>query len=369
MPESDIILDRARLDRVRHGATMVTTEPAVFRIAGPGALGCLQGMLTNDLEKPGDESLVYGAILTPKGMIVVDAWVLRQADALTVIVPGEGRAAALDIFQRTLPPRLARVTDLTGQARVVWLIGGHGFHALAKSGIGTPESAGRVISVGGDLSPVAVALAPENAPFVALLVGMAPAVEALAARIEASGAVTGDEGDLHAARLLGGWPTLGVEIDERTLPQEVRYDEIGGVSYTKGCYTGQETVARLHFRGHTNRELRGLRWSGAMPLDGRGVTHREKEVGAVRSTLALEDRRLGLGLVRREVEPGRRRDGGWSRGAGGAASLRCRGSGCLKRSGPGRLPGARHIGTAARVTWRCPGSSSSHGSCRPYRYR
>ncbi len=96
-----------------------------------------------------------------------------------------------------------------------------------------------------------------------------------------------------------------MEIDEKTLPQEVRYDEIGGVSYTKGCYTGQETVARLHFRGHTNRELRGLRWQGTQPLAGRGVVYGEKDVGAVRSTLTLEDRRLGLGIIRREVEPGR----------------------------------------------------------------
>jgi folate-binding protein YgfZ len=95
-----------------------------------------------------------------------------------------------------------------------------------------------------------------------------------------------------------------VEIDEKTLPQEVRYDEIGGVSYTKGCYTGQETVARLHFRGHTNRELRGLRWLGTASLAGRGVTHGPKEVGGVRSTLTLEDRRVGLGTIRREVELG-----------------------------------------------------------------
>lgn len=304
MPESDLVLARARLDRVRHGATVVISAPAVFRVTGPGALNCLQGMLTNDLEKPGEGSLVYGALLTPKGMIVVDAWVLRQSDALTIIVPSEGRAGALDLFQRQLPPRLAKVSDLTGQARIVWLLGGHGFQVLAKSGIGIPDSAGRVVSVGGDLSPVSVALAPESAPFVGMLVGLAPAVDALAAKLLASGADLGDEADLHAARVLGGWPTLGVEIDDKTLPQEVRYDQIGGVSYTKGCYTGQETVARLHFRGHTNRELRGLRWLGTAPLAGRGVIHGPREVGAVRSTLTLEDRRLGLGTIRREVELG-----------------------------------------------------------------
>ena len=304
MPELDLRLDRARLDRVRHGATLVATQPTVLRITGQGALACLQGLLTNDLERPGDGSLVYGALLTPKGMIVVDAWVLRQGDVLTLIMPRSGRAVAIDLFARQLPPRLARVSDLTGEATVAWLIGAHGFQVLAKSGVGSPEAAGRVASVGGDLSPVSVALAPESAPFVALAAGLTPAVEPLIARLTAAGALTGDESDLHAARLLSGWPALGVEIDERTLPQEVRYDEIGGVSYTKGCYTGQETVARLHFRGHTNRELRGLRWTAPEPLEGRAIVYGEKEVGSVRSTLTLEDRVLGLAVLRREVEPG-----------------------------------------------------------------
>ncbi|MBA3497622.1 MAG: hypothetical protein M3Q93_14845 [Gemmatimonadota bacterium] len=304
MAELDLRLDRARLDRVRHGATIVPTSPAVFRVGGPGALACLQGLLTNDLEKPGDGSLVYGALLTPKGMIVVDAWVIRQADAFTLILPNGGHAAALELFTRQLPPRLARTTDLTGQVTVAWVLGAHGFQVLAKSGVGMPESAGRVVSVGGELSPVAIALAPESAPFVALAAGFAPAVEPIVGRVVAAGAAEGDDGDLHAARVLSGWPALGVEIDQRTLPQEVRYDEIGGVSYTKGCYTGQETVARLHFRGHSNRELRGLHWFDAEPLDGRAVVHGEKDVGSVRTTLTLEDRVLGLGVLRREIGPG-----------------------------------------------------------------
>jgi folate-binding protein YgfZ len=304
VPELDLRLDRTRLERVRHGATVVATTPTVIRVSGPGALACLQGLLTNDLEKPGEGSLVYGALLTPKGMIVVDAWVLRQEDTLTVLMPLDGHAAAIELFTRQLPPRLARATDLTGQATVAWVLGAHGFQVLAKSGIGVPESAGRVVFVGGDLSPVGVALAPESAPFVGLAVGLTPAVEPLVARLVAAGAAPGDECDLHAARVLAGWPALGAEIDERTLPQEVRYDEIGGVSYTKGCYLGQETVARLHFRGHTNRELRGLRWPAAEPLDGRAVFQGEREVGSVRTTLMLEDRVLGLGVLRREVAPG-----------------------------------------------------------------
>jgi tRNA-modifying protein YgfZ len=149
-----------------------------------------------------------------------------------------------------------------------------------------------------------VALAPEGAPFAALVAGPLQGVESAARRLQLAGALRGDEADLHAARILAGWPALGIEIDEKTLPQEVRYDEIGGVSYTKGCYTGQETVARLHFRGHSNRELRGLDWREPGASEGRSVVVGEKEIGTVRSTLTVEGRTLGLAVMRREVEPG-----------------------------------------------------------------
>ena len=217
MSEFDLTLERERLAEVRHGAVLVTTEPAVFRVQGPGALTCLQGLLTNDLVKPGDNSLVYGALLTPKGALVVDYWVLRQADALTLVAPRSGHEASRELFRRQLPPRLARVVDLTGQAKVAWLIGAHGFQTLAEAGVGMPESSGRVASVGGEVSPVALALAPEAAPFVALAVGAGPAVAALSSRLVSAGALPGDERDLHAARILCGWPALGAEIDERTL--------------------------------------------------------------------------------------------------------------------------------------------------------
>jgi folate-binding protein YgfZ len=304
MPDLDLTIDRDRLDTVRRGAAVVVDHPTVFRITGSGALACLQGLFTNDLDQPGDGSLTYGAMLTPKGMIVVDAWVVRQADALTLIAPASGHDSVRDIFQRALPPRLAKAEDFTGQSAVAWVLGAHGFHTLMQSGIGAPEAAGRVVEHESGGGPLVVALAPEAAPFAALLSGSEAAVDATVRRILIAGAVHAEEDDLHAARILAGWPALGVEIEEKTLPQEVRFDEIGGVSYTKGCYTGQETVARIHFRGHTNRELRGLAWREPGAPNDRSVLAREKEVGTVRSTLTVDGRTLGLALVRREVEPG-----------------------------------------------------------------
>jgi folate-binding protein YgfZ len=104
-------------------------------------------------------------------------------------------------------------------------------------------------------------------------------------------------------------------MDDKTIPQEVRFDEIGGVSYTKGCYTGQETVARLHFRGHTNRQLRGLVFDPEPPMAPVGgwnvVTHVDREVGRVTSLAFVPDtglpgagRWIGLAVIRREVNPG-----------------------------------------------------------------
>ena len=144
-------------------------------------------------------------------------------------------------------------------------------------------------------------------------------------RLVAAGARPGDEGDHQAARILAGWPALGAEIDGRTLPQEVRYDEIGGVSYTKGCYTGQETVARLHFRGHPNRELRGLWWRSDEPeaLNGgsRSVLSGEREVGSVRSRLVVDGRAIGLADTSPGGGPGRRSDRGRQAGDSGGAPL------------------------------------------------
>jgi len=303
MPELDLTLGRDRLERLREAAVVVD-RPAVFRVAGPGALACLQGLLTNDLEKPGDESLVYGAMLTPKGMIVVDSWVARRGGELTLIAPARGREAVQMIFQRGLPPRLARAEDVSDSSAVAWILGERGSHTLGHSGIGAPEAPGRVLANAGTGPSLLVAQAPEDAPFAALIAGPAQEVENAARRLQLAGALRGDDGDLHAARILAGWPALGVEIDEKTLPQEVRYDAIGGLSYTKGCYTGQETVARLHFRGHTNRELRGLAWREPGAPAGRSVLAGEKEVGTVRSTLTVDRRTLGLAIMRRDVEPG-----------------------------------------------------------------
>src|SRR5207249_5984059 len=112
------------------------------------------------------------------------------------------------------------------------------------------------------------------------------ATSALKDRLGRAGALGTNAAALELARVLAGWPGLSSEVDEKTIPQEVRFDEIGGVSYTKGCYTGQETVSRLHFRGHANRQVRGIEFDTEPSTFGEApplVVHQDRAVVRVPS--------------------------------------------------------------------------------------
>jgi len=104
-------------------------------------------------------------------------------------------------------------------------------------------------------------------------------------------------------RVEHGRPRYGFELNDGVIPQEAGLNE-RAVSFTKGCYVGQETVARLFYRGKPNRHLRGLRLSGpAAPGD--TLRHGEKEVGRVGTTvLSPTFGPIALAIVRREAEPG-----------------------------------------------------------------
>jgi folate-binding protein YgfZ len=100
------------------------------------------------------------------------------------------------------------------------------------------------------------------------------------------------------ARIEAGVPRMGADLDERTIPQEAGLDQ-DAVSFTKGCFVGQELVCRIDTRGHVNRLLRRLR--ATEPLEpGAEVSYGDKVVGVV--TSAVDE--VALAMLRREVEPG-----------------------------------------------------------------
>ena len=126
-------------------------------------------------------------------------------------------------------------------------------------------------------------------------------------RLTAGGATPGGLLAWEIARIENGRPEWGIDIDDTTIPQEANQDELHAISYTKGCYTGQEVVARIHFRGHVNRHLRGLLLGHHEPPAERSplLSLEGRQIGDVRSS-ALSPRlgALALVLIRREVEMG-----------------------------------------------------------------
>ena len=126
---------------------------------------------------------------------------------------------------------------------------------------------------------------------------------AVRATLEAAGAEPVDEAAAEIVRVERGRPRYGIELDETVIPQEAGLNE-RAVSFTKGCYVGQETVARLFYRGKPNRHLRGLRLT-APAATGDVLRRGEKEVGRVGTVVASPTYGpIALAIVRREAEPG-----------------------------------------------------------------
>ena len=123
--------------------------------------------------------------------------------------------------------------------------------------------------------------------------------------LAAAGVIAGSSGVWEIARMEAGRPEMGREMDENTIPQEANLDALDAISFSKGCYTGQETVARVHFRGHVNKHLRGLLSDAPLNRGAEVSDSAGKLVGDVRS--AVTSPRLAsiaLAMIRREVASG-----------------------------------------------------------------
>ena len=279
-------------------------DAAVLKLTGTGRVACLQGLVTCDVVKPGEGSHIFGALLTNKGMIVAPLWISRLADAIWIELPAAGAPAVREVLARSLPPRLCRYEDLTPTSAAVGVCGPRAAAALSRVLGGTPPAGAAAVPYASGIAIVARSVARGLEGWDVLL--PVALVRAFTDDLASSGVEPGTPALLETARILAGVPRLGVEIDDRTLPQEVGLEELGAISYTKGCYLGQETVARIHFRGHPNRRLVRLALGAepaAPPLE---LLRGERSAGRLTSAAWSErDRRwIALAVVRRDVGAG-----------------------------------------------------------------
>jgi len=291
----------ATIEAALNAAVVAPVGCSVIEISGPGALQCMQGLLTNDIEGAKDRSFSYAALLTPKGIIVTDLWVWRDADLFTMFAPTAATGELLAVLRRSLPPRIARFDDSSPRWKVLRVAGPRAAEVMERADAAAPAVG--CITQSGD---AVIAAPPRSAPFGFQIQCPAEQAPSWSARLTQSGAIDADPRALEIPRVLGGWPLLGAEIDDKTLIQEARVDELGGVSYSKGCYIGQETVSRLHFRGHVNKRVLGLRWQSTPDPSQADILTDRGNIGRLTSVawLGHANGYIGLGVIRREVGAG-----------------------------------------------------------------
>lgn len=275
------------LDRSRRGKLL---------IAGPDAAEYLQGQLTNDVEslEPGEGQ--YAALLDRKGHMQADMRVLRPApEEIWLDTEPEGLEAARKHLQMYKIGREVEVTDVSDERSIFSLIGPRSAEVAGTPPL--PENTCEATAVGG-----VECLAAGTAEGIDLIVASAES-DALRRALADAGAVEVSSEAAEILRIEAGSPRFGAEMGTATMPAEAGIVE-ATVSFTKGCYIGQETVARLHYKGKPNRNLRGLRLSGPA---GPGTALRlgEKEVGTLGSAcVSPAFGPIGLAIVRREAGPG-----------------------------------------------------------------
>jgi tRNA-modifying protein YgfZ len=255
------------------------SDRAKFLVRGGEAAEFLQGQVSNDVEALEPGTGCYAVILNHKGKLRTDLRVLRGQDFFWLDTEAIGHAVLAHMLRTYALGRDVQWEDLSASRALVSVVGPAARELFEGPEHSFEERDGRMY--------VATALGVDVIGEPGLELDFETATEEAA----------------ECLRIESGRPRLGFDMDAETMPQEAGINE-RAVSFTKGCYVGQETVARLHYRGKPNRHLRGLRLTEPAER-GTEVLLGEKVVGRLGSVCVSP--RLGpiaLALVRREAEPG-----------------------------------------------------------------
>jgi folate-binding protein YgfZ len=273
------------------------SERGKLALTGGEAKAFLQGQVSNDVEALEPGRGCYAAFLTHKGKMVGDLRVLDIGDELFLDTE---RVALQDLFTMIRRYKLGRDVELhkrTLERGLLSLVGPAARDVAGAGGLGAAEHDNARAEIGSE--PVVLVTTDLGVDVIC----DAAATDRVRAALEAAGAVPVHEDVAEIVRVEHGRPRYGIDLDDGVIPQEAGLNE-RAVSFTKGCYVGQETVARLFYRGKPNRHLRGLRLSGPAET-GDALTFGEKAVGRVGSVATSPVHGpIALAIVRREVAPG-----------------------------------------------------------------
>ncbi|HUO87005.1 MAG TPA: glycine cleavage T C-terminal barrel domain-containing protein [Thermoanaerobaculia bacterium] len=295
------------------------TAVGALRIGGMDRSRFLQGLVTCDLRTLAEGDGAYGFVTTVQGRVIADIVVLVLPDDLWLEVPpGQAEAVATHLDKYLIADRV-QIAAL-GDQRPLGVAGPRAA-ALLEGEVGRGQLPGggwehRPLEIGG--CPVRVvrrAVAPVESFDLWLPTTDLATVRG---RLRAAGAVEVDAAALEVVRVERGIPAFGREFDGENFPQETGLVE-AAVSFDKGCYLGQEVIARIHYRGGVNKGLRGIRFVGldtppdgtplrAVPPHGTPLLADGRSAGRVGSAVdSPEHGVIGLAILhQRANEPGTR---------------------------------------------------------------
>jgi folate-binding protein YgfZ len=278
------------------------SERGKLLVRGADGADYLEGQLTNEIEALEPDQGCYAALLDRKGHFVADMRVLRLSHTHAGSIWLDTEPFALGPLRKHLETyKIGREVEIADESRE-WAISsliGPGSAEVAGTGPVSPEHAQSYYERDGiEILAVATDLGLD-------LITRAEAAEAIREQLLAAGAEPVTDEAAEIVRVESGRPRFGRDFDGKAMPAEAGVVE-RAVDFEKGCYIGQEPVARLHYRGKPNRRLVGLRLSGPAEQGG-SLRMGDREVGSIGS--ACVSPALGpiaLAIVRREAEVGDR---------------------------------------------------------------
>jgi folate-binding protein YgfZ len=290
--------------RARDGlALWDRSHRATLRVTGPDRTSWLQGMITNDVAKLRGGQSCPAAVVTSKGRMVAEVRVHVREDELWMETSAERAAPLLAHLRRFIIMEDCTVEDGTSDHALLSVLGPRAEQVLRNALGPLPSlSAHRDALVPG-LGETQLMIARSDEFGVEQFDFWVPPTRAqgLWHALREGGAEPIGADAIEILRIEAGRPRFGAELDEDTLPLEAGLkDEI---AYDKGCYIGQEIIARVTFRGHVNRELRGLLLDGAAPPTPAALTREGEPVGDLRSATFSRwlGRAIGLAYVKRDA--------------------------------------------------------------------
>lgn len=252
---------------------VLLTDRAIVAIGGTDRVGFLQGLATNDITRAGPDQAIYAALLTPQGRYVHDFCVAAPGEELLLDCEAARRD---DLLRRLKPYKLRSKVDLSDASDrfvVVALIGPD-----ALTTLGLPAEPGRARPFGDGIAFTDPRLADLGAR------AILPRRDDLAAVLAAEGWHATEPQAYERLRLGLGIPDGSRDMAiEKALLLENNIDVLNGISWTKGCYLGQEVTARTRYRALVRKRLTPVSLNGALPAPGTPILAGSQEIGEIRS--------------------------------------------------------------------------------------